>query len=166
MDVMDRFNDKWEPITEVGCWLWSATPTSLYGSFWLNGKNEHAHRASWMLHNGDIPCGSWVLHRCDVAGCVNPDHLYLGDHAQNTLDAVKRKRMSSGDSHRAAHKGTYRTSNTGNGVLNHELCLKIKSIAGKSNKKEIAQEYGVHVTTIYRAIYRANALLKALENKQ
>jgi len=105
MGDIDRFNDKWEPTTETGCWLWNATPKSIYGLFWINGKSEHAHRASWMLHKGRIPKGKWILHTCDVVGCVNPDHLYIGDHAQNTADAVKRKRMSSGDSHRALNSG-------------------------------------------------------------
>jgi len=163
--AMHRFNDKWEAITETGCWLWNATPKSVYGLFWLDGKNEHAHRASWMLNVGPIPTGGWVLHTCDVAGCVNPDHLYIGDHTTNTADAVRRGRMSSGAKHRVTHKASRRTANDGSGILNDEFCLTIKILATKSNKVELADTYNVHLTTIYRAISIADALLEALEDK-
>lgn len=39
----------------------------------------------------------WALHHCDNQGCVRPDHLYLGTHADNTRDAVVRRRMFSGE---------------------------------------------------------------------
>lgn len=47
---------------------------------------------SWELHNGPIPDGLWVLHKCDNSRCVRPDHLYLGDHMQNMDDVSRRGR--------------------------------------------------------------------------
>ena len=58
-----------------------------------------AHRVSWQLHHGPIPDGLWVLHHCDVGHCVRPDHLYLGTHAENVRDALKRKRFAQGEKH-------------------------------------------------------------------
>jgi len=52
-------------------------------------RNIRAHRASWILHCGPIPEGKWVLHCCPgrhIPFCVNPDHLYLGDAADNARD--------------------------------------------------------------------------------
>jgi hypothetical protein len=46
-----------------------------------------------MFHRGGIPAEAHVLHTCDNALCVNPDHLYLGDHAQNMKDKKARKRQ-------------------------------------------------------------------------
>jgi hypothetical protein len=33
-----------------------------------------------------------ALHTCDNKMCVNPDHLYAGDHSQNMRDAYARGR--------------------------------------------------------------------------
>jgi len=162
--VTQRFMDKCLPVTESGCWIWDATPGSVYGLFWLNGRNEHAHRASWILHNGPIPNGKWVLHTCDVKGCVNPNHLYLGDHKQNTKDAVDRCRMSSGDAHRKARNYEYlKFDQVGTGILSKQDCLSIAERSAFEAKTELAKEYRVHLSTIYRAIYRANTLLNQLQ---
>ena len=86
---------------EGGCWMWTAGVTVWgYGSFWI-GQRMDAHRASWTLHRGPIPSGALVLHRCDRPGhpedisyrrCVRPEHLYLGDDAQNARDMISRRR--------------------------------------------------------------------------
>jgi len=57
-----------------------------YGWFSIKGYKEYAHRASHLLFVGPIPEGKLVCHRCDVKQCVNPRHLYLGDHSTNGLD--------------------------------------------------------------------------------
>ena len=45
-----------------------------------------AARASWIIHRGNVPKGMFILHRCDNESCVNPEHLYLGDHGDNMVD--------------------------------------------------------------------------------
>lgn len=57
----------------------------------LGGVTVNASRAVWILHRGD-PGPSFVLHTCDNEQCVNPEHLYLGDQAQNMRDTVERNR--------------------------------------------------------------------------
>ncbi len=46
-----------------------------------------AHRASYFLAYGDFKCSLFILHKCNRAECVNPEHLYAGTHADNTQDA-------------------------------------------------------------------------------
>lgn len=76
-----------------GCWIWQAATTSKgYGSFWLNGRQERAHRASYTLFRGPIPDGLRVLHHCDTPACVNPEHLYLGTDLDNARDRDQRAR--------------------------------------------------------------------------
>lgn len=79
------------------CWLWTgAVRSNGYGVVGMNYKTVSAHRAAYELANGPIPSGAMVCHQCDVKLCVRPSHLYLGDHASNTKDAIERGRMATG----------------------------------------------------------------------
>jgi hypothetical protein len=80
-----------------GCWLWTgAKDRDGYGRMRGSSQGEiwfkFAHRASYEFHVGSIPEGGQVLHGCDVPSCINPEHLYLGDPAQNGLDKKLRGR--------------------------------------------------------------------------
>jgi hypothetical protein len=52
----------------------------------------HAHRVSYAVHNGPIPAGQVVRHKCDFPPCVRPDHLELGSQVDNAMDSVERGR--------------------------------------------------------------------------
>lgn len=76
-----------------GCWLWMDEPHR-YGRIRIKGdKYEAAHRFSYRRFVGEIPSGMYVCHKCDTPGCVNPDHLYVGTHEDNTRDAKERGRV-------------------------------------------------------------------------
>lgn len=88
------------------CWEWQASFLQQYGSFKVNRKTRAAHKVAWELTYGEIPNGLWVLHTCDNAKCVNPNHLYLGTSADNVRDRVERGRGAKGEG-QASHKLTY-----------------------------------------------------------
>lgn len=92
--VADRFWAKVDRKTPEECWLWlgSRTPKR-YGTLSVAGKMRSAHRVSWELHNGPVTEGLWVLHKCDTPSCVNPAHLYLGDHRTNMDDMARKGRQ-------------------------------------------------------------------------
>ena len=83
------------------CWEWRGERRHSqrgqeYGAIrfcWNNRRRWFiASRISYRLNRGQIPEGLMVLHTCDFGLCVNPDHLYLGTHADNVRDMVERKR--------------------------------------------------------------------------
>ncbi|TIR87378.1 MAG: hypothetical protein E5X05_01395 [Mesorhizobium sp.] len=78
------------------CWLWrGATSAKGYGNFKMAGHGRTtflAHRVSYRIVNGEWPEGHELRHRCDCPGCVNPNHLIPGTHADNMRDMVSRGR--------------------------------------------------------------------------
>lgn len=52
----------------------------------------YAHRLSYELYNGRISKGKIILHKCDNRSCVNPNHLSLGSHKDNSDEKILRER--------------------------------------------------------------------------
>lgn len=74
-----------------GCWVFTGYchPTRGYGQMGRGGRSDgliETHRAAWVLTHGEIPAGMFVCHRCDNPPCCNPEHLFLGTHADNMRD--------------------------------------------------------------------------------
>jgi hypothetical protein len=96
--VIDRFEAKYTPEPNSGCWLWLGGPRSTgYGGFALDGKTTiAAHRASYELFKGPIPEGLEIDHWwCHTRMCVNPDHLRPATHSENMKN---RRAFASGNS--------------------------------------------------------------------
>lgn len=92
-DPILAFNDRYIPEPNSGCWLWiGSLSTSGYGRMTIGQRQIQAHRFSFEAHNGNIPDGLEVLHKCDNPMCVNPDHLRAGTHKDNMRDMYAKGR--------------------------------------------------------------------------
>jgi len=128
------------------CWEWNAGhfPNG-YGSFKWRGKNIQSHRIAWQLINGRaLRPGEYVLHHCDNANCVRPDHLYTGTQLENMRDkfARGRDRTPRGDGH-------YIAKLTADQVRH----IRQRFASGERNS-DLAKEFGVTKATICDLIYR------------
>lgn len=83
--------------SQNGCMIWVGS-TDNHGYGQINqgyGRSPiKTHRLSWELHNGEIPFGLSVCHKCDNPKCVNPDHLFLGTQKDNMMDCASKGRLN------------------------------------------------------------------------
>lgn len=132
--ALERFNAYVLPEPMSGCWLWTGPVTrGGYGAFGFLGRKERAPRVAYQFLKGEIPPGALIRHRCDTPLCVNPDHLELGDHRDNSNDAVARGRAYMGERHRDAK-------------LTGEQVSAILTDARP--QREIASDYGVSPSAV------------------
>jgi hypothetical protein len=146
------------------CWLWAgANDGDGYGSFWAK-KHIKAHRASWMiangpLHRGEGHHGTCVCHRCDNRSCVNPDHLFLGSHAENMADRERkgRNKPQRGDANgsRLHPERLPRGETQHLSKLTAARVIEIRSLyATGITLAELGARFGVHFATISKVILR------------
>ncbi len=117
-----------------------------YGIVWMGnvqGKKARqsqvkAHRLAYALFYGEDPEGKLVCHTCDNRRCVNPEHLFLGTHRDNSADMVAKGRSARG-------------SGSGNAKLNEDDVRKMRAMFTMGlSVTEISGMFGVDKTTIYR----------------
>ena len=136
-DRIKEFATKVDKADHDSCWEWKgAKKSSGYGEFNSGGDGSRlAHRCSWRFFFGEIPEGKLVLHKCNNRGCVNPYHLYLGDHSDNVTDAIRSGTHSSSRQRRLSD-GNVR-----------EI---VEALQAGTSQRKIAKAFGVSQRTIYR----------------
>lgn len=142
--ILEGYN-KFVIRNENICWDWSGCcpKNPGYGEFRFEMKRIRAHRASWIIHFGDIPDGMFVLHKCDNKRCSNPEHLFLGKDKENSLDHVAKGR----------NKILFRKGQDNpNAKLKNELIPIIKELSKYNSFSEIGKRMNVSTSTILNII--------------
>ena len=149
------------------CWLWAGTQTrGNYGNVGIRQDGRpvtmRAHRLSWILTHGAIPARMNVLHNCpdgDNPLCVNPAHLWLGTHKQNTDDARQKGRLATGARHGLyTHPEAVRRGEHVHGALLEESqVLDIRYLAAHGmTQRLLGYIYGVTDSAIWQIVHGKN----------
>lgn len=76
-----------------GCWLWVGPKKPgphPYGLIRVRKKTLIAHRYSYESLVREIPKDNVIMHSCNNAMCVNPDHLVAGTQRENVAEQISR----------------------------------------------------------------------------
>ena len=133
-------------VSQSGCWEWTHWLCGKgYGRLVLNGKVLTAHRASYIIHFGEIPNEALVCHQCDNRKCVNPAHLFVGTPKDNSQDMAKKDRSTHGIKNPGAK-------------LSEEQVLKIRERAASEriSHRVLANDFGVCQKMISLIVSRKN----------
>lgn len=106
-------------------------------------KKKRMHRFIYEECFGEIPEGMVVRHKCDNRKCINPEHLELGTHQDNSDDARKRGRIKRGEK-------------AGRNKLKEKEVLEIreKYAKGGYSMRKLASEYNISYVQVQRIIHK------------
>ena len=90
MSDAERFEVRWTPEPNTGCWLWTGAATSAgHGRFWSKGATVPAHRWAYEHLVGPVSEGFELDHLCRAPWCVNPEHLEPVTNRENTVRGLE-----------------------------------------------------------------------------
>jgi len=151
--MKNSIQDFWNRVEKnnhpTGCWIWTAGKDSKgYGSFWFNGKINKSHRFSAELSGMNIK-DHYVCHHCDNPSCVNPSHLFIGNHTMNMRDMFSKGRRPDVRKQGSQH---------GMAKLNENIVLTIRANCpdNQNDFKQWALRLQVHPDTIKNIVRRKN----------
>lgn len=160
-ELLERLEGNAMPEPMSGCWLWLGPAYERKGMwkpyFFMRGKQWLAHRASKFLIHGPFDLKAFICHHCDNPLCVNPDHLYVGDHASNMRDMAARHRAHFAKRPDVAQKAGRKLGLSNDWAIGERNPKsKLTAAQAASIKKdgrrttELACIYGVDRTTVQR----------------
>lgn len=131
-----RFHSYVERKSKAECWEWIGPLfTSGRGRVSTGSRKCQAHRIAFYIAYNKWP-QDCVCHTCDNPICMNPNHLFEGDHNDNNQDRVAKNRSAIG-------------LNNGRSKLTPNLIPSIRvALANGASYRSIGKTYNVDGATI------------------
>ena len=87
-----------------------------------------------------------VCHTCDVPTCVNPDHLFLGSHADNMRDMAMKHRYRMPDQRGEKHSQA---------KINQETADLIRrKLSDGATQRSVAREHQLNQKTVWQIAHK------------
>lgn len=143
--MFDLLAQLWAKVDKTGtCWLWQgSTDKNGYPLLRIEGKTKRVARVLWsLLHDVKLRESEHVLHRCDTPACLNPEHLFVGSHAQNMADMAAKGR-------------SYKPTGAVNGraLLTFAQAQSIRTEAAQgASHSQLADKYNVSRGAVYHVL--------------
>ena len=133
------------------CWLWTGHADEKgYGLFHPAGRNQRrVPRIVYeVAHDVVLSEDALVCHNCpdgDNPACCNPDHLFVGTHADNRADCVQKGRQAKGEMN-------------GRAILTEADVAEIRRlyVPRKVSTHKLGKMFGVSGQTIHRVLKGEN----------
>lgn len=124
------------------CWIWKGNVVRGYGKIRVYETKQQVHRISWsVFNNQEFPEGMLANHirECPYKLCIQPAHVYPGDHCANIQDYVNSAKCGL-----ALRKAS------------NELANEIRNMhaSGNFQYKELAAIFRICSSTISRIVQR------------
>lgn len=145
--INDRFFSRFKIDEKSGCWNWTAhRDKDGYGFLPGDNSNIRAHRYSYAYHYGEDISGILVCHKCDNPGCVNPDHLFIGNAKDNVTDMISKGRdMMIGSRNNKAKLNEYDVAEIRKSTLSTNDLSKKYKVSKSSIKRILTRKNWDHV---------------------
>jgi hypothetical protein len=139
----ERFMEK-VSVNSNGCWMWTSTNQNGYAAMWYEGRTRLVSKISWFLFKGEWP-KLFMLHKCDIPMCVNPEHLFDGTALNNMLDKTAKGRNNPPVGERA-----------GQAKLTEEKVLDMRSkyATGNFTQRKLADIFEVGYKAVCKIVHR------------
>lgn len=149
--IRERFDAKWTPEPNSGCWLWTGSVDKRgYGQLRVATKMlKYASHVALSEYRGIVVGkGECACHHCDNPACVNPDHLFVGTQRDNMRDAARKGRVNLAglELGRRTPRVAKRGEQTGSAKLTEADVKAIRSASVGCLR--LARRFGVGPTTI------------------
>lgn len=140
------------PCNERGCKIWSGRKRGNYPGFRTKDGQVYGHRLVLERRLGrSIKPSLLSLHDCDDKMCLQEEHLYEGTHKENSLDAISRGRIATGDRSGARTQPHRRPRGERHGMsklTKYDVLRMSAMYASGSSRQEIAEAFNLSYTHV------------------
>ena len=94
--LLERIRELSVPVPWTGCLLWlGRTSAKGYPLISWRGRDVRVHRVMLAAKlRRTLKPDEFACHQCDVRGCIEPSHLFLGTNQDNVRDKCQKGRRA------------------------------------------------------------------------